>query len=80
MFFQEFEKIYNAFLSYFPLWLHPFISLALALLLIYSFVQVIKRNFVWIILLVLLLPASVPILKNILQGIVGVVKYLLGIS
>lgn len=78
--FDYFQQIYNQLLGYFPAFLHPVISVVLAVLLIYSIFQVIKRNFIFLIVLVVLLPASVPILKNIVDSLVKIVKYLLGMS
>jgi hypothetical protein len=72
------QQLYLQFLSMFPEWLRPLVSVGLAVLLLYSVVQTIKRDFIWLIALVILLPASVPILRNIGQGIVEFIKFLLG--
>lgn len=69
---------YNQILGYFPNFLHPFISIGLAVFLIYSIFQVLKRNFIWLIVLVILLPASIPILKGVWSALLSVVKFLLG--
>lgn len=74
---ETFTEIYNSFLAYFPNWLHPFISVALAILLIYSIFQALKRNFIFLIILVILLPASIPILKNVLDSLIALIKYLI---
>lgn len=71
-------SIYNQFLSYFPSQLHGIVSIALAILIIIAVFKVIKREFIYIILLVVLLPASVPILKNIYETLVNVIKFLMG--
>jgi hypothetical protein len=73
----EIYSIYAQFLSFFPERLHWLVSLVLAGLLVYAVFQTIKRNFIWIILLVVLLPASLPILANIWKGVVDIIKYLL---
>ncbi|OGE83640.1 MAG: hypothetical protein A3B10_00520 [Candidatus Doudnabacteria bacterium RIFCSPLOWO2_01_FULL_44_21] len=70
-------SIYNQFLSYFPSNLHGIVSLALAVLLVIGIVKVIKREFIYLILLIVLLPASVPILKNIWDSLVNIFKFLL---
>lgn len=75
---QFFTDTYNQILGYFPNFLHPFISIGLAIFLIYSIFQVLKRNFIWLIVLVLLLPASVPILKAVWAALLSVIKYLIG--
>ncbi|HEX5430226.1 MAG TPA: hypothetical protein VFX17_04085 [Patescibacteria group bacterium] len=70
-------SIYNQFLSYFPKNSHALVSLVLAVLIVYAIYKVIKHNFIYLLLLVVLLPASQPILKNVWQGAVDLVKYLL---
>jgi hypothetical protein len=70
-------SIYNQFLNYFPQNLHGIVSLALAVLIVIGIFKVIKKDFVYIILLIVLLPASVPILKNIWDSAVNVIKFLL---
>lgn len=72
------QNIYAQFLSYFPNFLHPVISVIVAIFVIYSIVQALKRNFIYLIVLVVLLPASIPILKQVLDFLIEVVKYFLG--
>lgn len=74
---SEIQNLYLLFLSNFPGPLRPVISLGLALLVVYSVFKVIKKDFIYIIALVILLPASVPILKSVWQGLVAFVKFLL---
>jgi len=69
--------IYAQFLSNFPAKTHGWISLALALLVVFGIYKVIRRQLVYLILLIVLLPASVPILKNIWQGLLELLKFLL---
>ena len=69
--------IYNQFLSYFPANLHGVVSLGLAVLIAIGIYKVIKREFIYIIVLIVLLPASVPILKNIWESLVEILKFLL---
>lgn len=69
---------YNQILGYFPNFLHPYISVALAIFLVYSIFQVLKRNFIYLIVLIILLPASVPILKGVWEALVSIIKFLLG--
>jgi hypothetical protein len=64
------------FLNNFPVHLRPFISLALALALVYSVFRVVKKDFLYIIVLILILPGSIPILKNIWQGVLAFIKFL----
>ncbi len=74
---QTLFSLYNQFLSYFPQKIHGIISLVLAILLVVGIYKVLKRQFVYLILLVILLPASVPILKNVWGQIVEILKFLL---
>jgi hypothetical protein len=76
---QEIQNIYNSILAPFPLFLHPFISFGLAIFLIYSIVQVLKKNFIFLIALIILLPASIPIIKQVGMSLVSIVKFLLKI-
>ncbi len=69
--------IYNQFLSYFPQSLHGVVSLALAILIVIGIIKVIRKDFIYIILLVVLLPASLPILKNIWASLSAIIKFLL---
>jgi len=70
-------KIYDQFLSYFPTSVHPFVSFALAILLIYGIIKVIQKDFVYIILLIVLLPASIPILKSVWDSLAHIITFLL---
>ena len=70
-------QIYNQFLALFPSGLAPLINVILAILIIYGIIKVIQKDFVWLILLIVLLPASVPILKNIWQSVVNIITFLL---
>lgn len=70
-------SIYNQFLGYFPQSARGFVSLLLAVLLVFGIYKVLRRQLVYIILLVVLLPASVPILKNIWEQLLALLKFLL---
>jgi hypothetical protein len=72
------DQLYQNFLNYFPPFWHPFISIALAVFFVYSVFQVLKRNFIFLIVLVVLLPASIPILQSVLEVMVSILKRLLG--
>lgn len=75
--FQSVYSIYNQFLSYFPEKVHGLVSLGLALLLVFGIYKVLRKQLVYLILLVILLPASAPILKNIWQQLLELLKFLL---
>lgn len=70
-------NLYNQFLNNFPVSLHPFISFLLGLAIVYAIIKIVQRDFIYIILLIVLLPASLPILKNVLDSLINIIKYLL---
>lgn len=74
---QTLEELYRQFLGFFPVFLQPVISLVIAIFLVFSIIQVIKRNFIYLILLVVLLPAAIPVLKEIWKSVLAVIKFLL---
>jgi hypothetical protein len=73
----EIQSLYLQFLSNFPVNLRPLISIGLAVLIVYSIFKVIKKDWIFLIALVILLPASQPILQSVWQGIVAFIKFLL---
>ncbi len=75
--FDSVYSIYNQFLSYFPPKVHGLVSLALAILIIIGIYKVLRKQLIYLILLIVLLPASVPILKNIWQQLLELLKFLL---
>lgn len=74
------ETLYTRFLSNFPPEFQPFISITLGIILFVSIVQVLRKEFIWLIVLVILLPASVPILKGIAVAIIELLKLLFGVK
>lgn len=75
---NEIQSLYLQFINIFPAGVRPIVSIVMAVFLVYSVVQVVKRNFIYLILLVVLLPASVPILKGVWEGILIIIRFLLG--
>ncbi len=69
--------IYNSILNIFPEFIRPVIPFIIAGLLVYSVIQVLKKNFIYLILLVVLLPSSIPVLKTVIDTLIGFLKYLL---
>lgn len=74
---QQIQDLYTRFLSLFPSVLHPIISIILVVVIIYAIIQVIKKDFIYLIVLVILLPASIPVLRSVGQGIIDLIKFLL---
>jgi glutamate racemase len=77
MSFSEIQNLYITFLNNFPEHLRSIISIACAVLVVYAVFKIVKKDFIFIVVLVILLPGSVPILKSVWQGVVAVVKFLL---
>lgn len=74
---DQLQKLYLEFLNNFPVNTRPVISIALAVFLVYSIFKVVKKDFIFIIALLILLPTSVPMLQNVWEGIVAFIKFLL---
>lgn len=74
---DQIYSIYNQFLGYFPEQFRWVVSLVLAALIVVAIFKIVKKNFIYIILLIVLLPASVPILRNIWENAVDLVKFML---
>lgn len=74
---ESIYSIYAQFLSYFPQNVRGLVSLFLAILIVLGIYKVLRKQLVYLILLVILLPASVPILKNIWGQILEFLKFLL---
>lgn len=70
-------SIYAQFLSYFPERFHWAVSLVLAVLIVLAVYKIVKKNFIYLVLLIVLLPASAPILRGVWDSVVGLVKFLL---
>ncbi|OGE75985.1 MAG: hypothetical protein A3C85_00800 [Candidatus Doudnabacteria bacterium RIFCSPHIGHO2_02_FULL_48_21] len=73
---QNFYSIFEQFLSYFPEKLHGLISIFLAILLVIGVYKVIRRQLVYLILLIILLPAAGPILQNVWEQILDLLRFL----
>ncbi|MEQ1561259.1 MAG: hypothetical protein ABL899_00890 [Nitrospira sp.] len=73
------EQLYVQFLNNFPSQYQPFVSGLFALLIIYTVYRIIRKDFIFIIVLVILVPTSIPVLKSVWVGLVAVIKYLFGI-
>lgn len=73
----DIQNLYLEFLNNFPENLRPIISIALAVLLVFAVIKILKKDFIYLVVLLVLLPGSVPILKTIWEGIVAFIKFLL---
>ncbi len=72
-----FQNLYMEFLINFPPPVRPIISLLVAAAIVYAVIQIIRKDFIYLILLIVLLPASIPVLKNIFDTLVQIIRYLI---
>jgi len=77
---SDIQNLYLSFLKNFPGPLQPIISIGVAVLIAYSIFKVIKKDWIFLIALVILLPASKPVLQSVWEGIVVFIKFLLNIK
>lgn len=70
------EELYLDFLNNFPVNFQPAVSVVVALLIIYVVYRIVKRDWIFIILLAILVPTSIPVMKSVWYGLVSIVKYL----
>lgn len=77
---SDIQNLYLEFLKNFPPTVQPVISIGLAVLIIYSIFKVLKKDWIFIIALVILLPGSKTILESVWQGVVTFIKFLLNVK
>ncbi len=77
MIMDQILEIYNQFLGYFPTNIQWLVSVVLAVILVVAIFKVLKRNFIFIIVVIILLPASVPIFKDVWETVLELLKFLL---
>lgn len=61
--------LWQDFISLFPMGLQGLIALLIFVGIVLMLIDLIKRNFIWILLLIIFVPASVPIFRTIVDGI-----------
>lgn len=77
---SDIQNLYLVFLKNFPPTLQPIISIGLAVLIVFSIFKVIKKDWIFLIALIILLPGSKTILESVWQGVVEFIKFLLNIK
>ncbi len=73
---QSVYDIYSQFLGYFPPKLHGIVSIVLAVLIVVGIYKVLRKQLAYLILLIVLLPASGPILKEVWEQILQLLQFL----
>jgi hypothetical protein len=72
-FFEYIFKLYNQFISIFPEKFQWIVSLIIILAIAAFLWNLIKKNWIWIILLVVIFPGILPILQNIFNSLAKMV-------
>ena len=75
--YDQIISIYEHFIGIFPINIQWIISLIIFVFIILAVIDLVKRNFVFLLLLILLIPASIPLLKSIFQGLIAFLQKLL---
>ncbi len=73
-------RAYDVFINNFPTQYQTIISLGLLAVIVIGLFQLIKKSLLWLFLLILFVPASIPILSKIGQGILEFLKYIISRS
>jgi hypothetical protein len=71
-----FIDVYNRFLGLFPDSFHWFVSLLILIFIVFTLFRLIKRNFLFILLAILLFPVVYPVLRDFVFEISSFVVYL----
>lgn len=74
-----FVNTYNQFLGIFPAPIQSFITLIIVIGLVIGFINLIRTNALFLIVLVVLLPAIVPILQHFFSDLYNFFLYLVGL-
>ncbi|OGD62927.1 hypothetical protein A2160_04110 [Candidatus Beckwithbacteria bacterium RBG_13_42_9] len=74
---DQLADLYGQFLSIFPAYLHFWISLVIFIALVLWLVDLVKKHWIWILLLIIFIPASIPLLRQIGKGIIDLLGFLL---
>ncbi len=70
-------SIYDQFISLFPLEFQWVVSLIIFIAIVVGVFNLIKQNFIFLILLILIIPASIPILLSIFEGLLAFLQHIL---
>jgi hypothetical protein len=76
--FDKLIHLYDQFLQFFPDPWHPWVSLGIFVLMVLAILRNFRFGLIGVILLVLFVPASIPVLRSIGIGIVQLASHVLG--
>lgn len=68
-------RAYDTFINNFPAHYHWIVSLGLLAIIVIGLFQLIKKSLLWLFLLILFVPAVMPILSRLGQGILRFLQY-----
>ncbi len=74
------DKLYTLWLDFialFPSSIRWIISLVIFIVLAKAIFNLVKKSFIWLLLLILFVPASVPLIKEIFIAIIEFLKFIL---
>ena len=70
-------SLWTQFLTLFPGSIHWLVSLVIFIFLIKVIVGLIKKSFVWLLLLILFVPASIPLIREIFTSLIEFLQLVL---
>jgi len=71
---QKILDLYNQGLNLIPAQYRTVLAIIILLILIFSIIKFLRKNFIWIILFLLLLPAAYPALKQVGSIVWGLIQ------
>ncbi len=71
-----FYTYYDKFLAIFPNQWHSLISILVLAFFVILLYTLVKRSILWLALLILIVPASIPVLHNVWDSILEIIKFL----
>ena len=74
------QELYMQFLNNFPAQFQPVVSVVVGVLIVYTIYRIIKRDFIFLIALAVLVPTSIPVMKSVWSGLLVVIKFLFAIK
>lgn len=69
-------RAYDVFITNFPEQYQTIISLGLLAIIVIGLYHMIKKSLLWLVLLIVFVPASIPILTKIGQGVLSFLQYI----
>ncbi len=69
---------YDLFISNFPNEYQGFISIGVLAVIVIGLYHLIKKSLLWLVLLLVFVPASIPIISKIGTGLLEFLKYIIG--